>query len=503
MKMLSYFFALAMLSQVAATEPVFKYAEWKTAAAVALPESLSGAQSTLFGNAGLKLLGSHFDARCYWTLPKTALESATHAESASAFTDLCDSPRYGAALFLLDNTMPLSVRAGKLSYARSLSQLKNPAPATTANPLTKTFSALYGLGAALPTLTSAEQPLSCALSIDFSPLTASVSAAAPVFEAALCNDSTACICIHGEKTLSTHTRALYSLTAARFFLESSSTLRAASADFESDWYNAALAEAAFLSPLLKANARAGCHQQPYPASGGSSSTALWLQLNVRAGWQCLLVDASFFAVPSADSAPKAAPVIGGSSSVCRTVRQASINPQTQWLLGSRKPLALRAGIHALWQERVTATKYADSYETKKLTAGASLESTQHALKATCAAVNVGITGAFHTQSSIPERYYQATLAYTLTKPSARAAVTLDAKQYPVQPLRTTSQEKRTYAVSANLSPGKARMLTVQAGASATYKADARTAGEINAAATIKLKTQKLRTTVKAALSLPF
>lgn len=501
MNILSYFFARVMTATLlfaavtmAGAEPVFKFAEWKTTTALTLPQTDDGTDGAVSGNAGLRLSFAHVDARWYLTLPKTAMERLAIADTPTALYELCGKPRYGVAASFGGKGRPaLTVRAGTVSYARSVAQLKSPSPATTANPLVQSFGASSGLGAALPTLTSSEQPLSVAFLLALPTqhrLTATL-------EAATSDNGTLLASVQTKAQLTRHSAVHAALTAGRFRLKSTTTLARAGADFASDWYAAAVAEAGFTGAACKAQLRAALHQSPY---GGN---ALWVQGAIRTGWQCLLLNVSAFAVPLYAESPQAAPLIGASSAVCRTHWQVGVNPQLALPLTDRGATLLRLGVHALVQQRVTATKYADSYQTLKLTTGARIENSRHTFKATCAAVNVGMHGEFHTAGAIPDRHYDAAVSYTLSLPTVRASLSADAKHYPAELLKTSAKEQTVYTLRATANPGRERRLAVQASGSATCTDGVRTAGSIDAAATARLGTRQLRTVLKCAITLPF
>ncbi|MCR5724988.1 MAG: hypothetical protein K6G80_07880 [Treponema sp.] len=463
----------------------FQYAEWKTAAACTLPLPDNAAETdTATGtvSTGIKLVCTSADFRWYESFSDSSLSDASPPER--------DSARYGAKVTFFSKSIPVSLLSGSLSFARSLSCLKNPAPASTISPLAKSFTALHGLGASLPTLSASRQPLAAVLTANIQ------SKAAPVFaECGLQEDKTAFASVHGTLFPCPYVKAGYSLTAGRFFLEDSTTISAAGAGFSPGWYNAAIAESTMSIPLLKLCLQGAVHQTPY------DTHAVWLYGKIRTGWQSVLLDAHGFMIPTTAENPQAAPVIGGSSTVCRVRKQAGLRTQVQLLTAGNA--AIHGGVQLIWQEKVTSTKYADVFSTEKAGAALAFESPGLTVKSSVSALYIHTEGAFHTVSSIPNQYYDAACTGTVTREAVKASLSLDAKHYPRQELSSTSVTKDILTAKLSVSPGKSRMVTARAGVTATWKAKERTAGQLDAAVIVKHLCGRLRTAVSCALSLPF
>lgn len=403
------------------------------------------------------------------TLPDDEDSEATVSKDAGLRLLFCNADaryytgaRYAIALWTRQNR-PLTgtLKTGKLTYSRSIGRLKNPTPNATLSPLTQSFSVTHGLGSALPTLTASEQPLSATLSLTADKHLLFV----PDAECATISDGSIYASLHDTIRLSRFTRTSYAVTCARFQTENA----------------AFLAEGAFVSPLIKLQ----LHSAVYQADSGSPP--FWIQGIARTSYGIFQIDTSFFS----------------GEDVCNVKKQAGIRPQCQLLFGSVHSFALRLGTELLWQEKVTSTKYADRYETYKAGAGIAAETSRINTKCTLSAVNIGTQGAFHTASSIPERYYDAALTSTLTCTAVRTTLSLDAKHYPKEPLRPTKAEKQVYTAHLTAGIGRTRRFSVQAGGNVTYKDGSRSAGELTGSAKITLTRKRLRAILKCTVELPF
>lgn len=464
----------------AATEPLFKFAEWKTALQATLPlpleneSSASTAEADVAAQTGLKLIFAAADLRCYLTRP--SLDSD------------CTEPRFGGAVFFAQKTHPVTLKAGRLSFGYSLSRLKNPSPATTLTPLARTYSVHTGLHASLPILSSSVQPLSVSVACSSGSKSVCVEAAAQ-------KDSTSFVSAHGASRINRAVRAEWAVTGARFCLESTSTLKSAGSGFDSCWKYAALTEVAVFSPLVSILLQGGAHQTPY------TNSALWLYGKTRMTWQSLQLTATAFCIPTADDAPQAAPLIGGSSSVCHIRKQLGLQPQLLFLLTDT--VALRCGAHLLWQERITATKYADLFTTNKAALACAVESSSLTSELTLSGVNLYTTGDFHTASSIPDTCYEACSQLTAVRPKLKTTVKLDAKHYPAQALKSTPTVKDVLTAACSASPGARRLLTATASLTATWKDKVRTAGSATCKVTVRKPGGTFRLQASCALVMPF
>ena len=472
-------------------EEFFNFAEFKAATAFTIPRDETEKEKAVSGNAGLRLSFRDADFRGYVTLPKTELKQIDEAEDFSEKLDLLDEPRLGAGLYFFKKTFPTAIKIGHNSFSKSVARMKNPAPAVTANPLAKSFAFSTGFGAALPTLTSSRQPLSYSICARTDEKIFPVQFGAEGFF----NEDKECAgCFSAKKDLGRSVFVQAVLSIGRFYIEENlKILKKNNADFKADFFNVLLSEFCLHSPFLKLNFHSGIHENPYQVN------PFWFKIDGRTSFRALLVNFSYFAIPTTKDSPKVAPLIG-SSGITRTVEQASVNPQILFLFDDRNASSLRLGFAVLENWKVTATNTPVQLNLAKVRAAASYESRFFDLRLDWTHANILLDGEPPTNSARPEEYYSYTASSSLAGRLAKISVSGSYTNYP--PLTEKAMLKEVYSASAKIAVPKAN-LTGQAGVDLTMKDGQRHSGEINAGVSYCLKKKYFRSSMKIAFVMPF
>lgn len=461
----------------ARAEDFFNFAEYKLGTHLKIPKD-EGQKTEVSGESGLRLSFRDADLRGY----------GDFSESSSVW----EEPRLGAGIFLFKKSFPTSIKIGHNSYSKSLSKMKNPSPPTVINPLAKSFSFAAGCGAALPTLSSTRQPLSCSLSLKPDEKFFPVQLAAESF---LNEDKEGGVFVSAKYELGRNIIVQPALSCARFLLEGKSTvLKKNNADFDADYFYSGLAEFSFHSPLVKVNFFSGIQESPYEVN------PFWFRIDGRTSFKSFLLGFSYFAIPTAKDSPKAAPLIGGSSSVCRIVEQASMNSQVLFLFDDKNASSMRIGFSALENWKVTPTNLPVQLNTAKIRAAASYENRFLELRFDWTHANILISGEPPTKSSRPEEYHSFGLSSSFAGNLARFSISGSYAKYP--PQYVSSALKEIY--SADLKIGiPAISLTGKGGVDLTMKNGELYAGEFSAGALWSIRRKFLRASIKVELQVPF
>ena len=238
----------------------FKYLNLSSSAAFTLPASSSEKEKAVSANAGAQLVLENLELRAYGSLTKTKFSEIQACENFNQRIKLLDGLRYGGAISLYSGSAPLVFKFGMNSFSRSISRLKNPVPAATANPLKKTFSFSPGIGISLPTLSSSEKPKSAAVSLNL-PFSKNFEMD---FQSFLSEDDSAGISAQGKIRFSKIAAMEISSTFGRFYIENnSSVLQKNYCIFDADWFYAGCFETSLKTPFFKTNFYAGIHENPF------------------------------------------------------------------------------------------------------------------------------------------------------------------------------------------------------------------------------------------------
>ncbi len=497
MKTLSYFIALTIwATSTVCAAPIFKFAEVKETMSLSLPRD-DKKENTASGSVGGRIvLGNDafsVDARSYVTLPKTKWSAFSSVSSPADAFALCNDVRFGAG-GTLNTPFPIAVKAGTLTFSRSVSRLKNPTPSTTVNPLKKSFGFSAGIGSSLPTLTSAVKPFAVSASLSVPKKRWGIPLEA---QFAVARDDMACASFSFSARPGKYISVQSAFMAGRFLARASNTTKKLLANtpafFDETQLFAASWESAFRSPFLKANLSVGFHQTPFAAD--FSPCAVWIKATARTTFRAVLLDLSFFSIPMVSATPRTVPLVGASATICRTVSQFGINPQVQFDLP--RAAAIRLGIHALAEQKILNTRAAESYRTLKWGAGVAYESQPFTAKMTAGATNIIIDGSALTASTMPDTYYSVDASTSLVREKIRASCSFGYDRYP--PAAKTGNTKDIISLNASASPGSARMLTLTGGYAVTYKNSEKASSSVNASATLKYKTTWTRVSLKCAV----
>ena len=481
--------------------PVFKFAEIKETTSLTIPAD-SGKENSVGGSVGGRIvLGNKLfslDARTYATLPKTKRSAFEDVSSSADFFALWNDVRFGMG-GTMNTRFPVSVKAGMLSFSKSVSRLNNPAPSASVSPLTKSFGFSAGIGSNLPTLSSAVKPLAVFASVCVPQKQFGIPLEAQI---ACTQDNTTfasvSLSVQPHKGMTVQS----ALTAGHFLVSADNTTKKLLTDtnafFDTAWTYAASWESAFRSPFLKANLFVGFQQMPF--SSPFSPCAVWVKAAARTSWRVLLLDLSYFTIPTLSSSPRPVPLLGGSSSICRTINQLGLHPQVQFDIHNAYAATVRLGYYALIEKKILNTREAEQYSTLKWSAGLAYESKPFTAKITFGKTNHVLDGRFLTISTTPDEYYSLDLSTSLALDAIRASVSLGYDRYPTS--AKTSTAKDGFSIDASASPGKARIVTLTSGFSSSYKNGEKTGSTADASATVTFKSTWLRTTLKCAVSVP-
>lgn len=443
-------------------------------------------------SAGMKLLLWNSDFRIYETVKSEIPEF-----SIEDFRESLKNPRYGGKITFFQENAPLTVKAGKNSHSKSISKIKNPAPSTTANPIAKSFSFSTGIGTSLPTLTSTEQTLSASLNVTVpEKITKNILRADSIFvDAFLDEKMNSAFSVSASKKIGTHKSVQAAFTGARFFIENnSSVLKKTGASFEKGFFISGLSEFSIRTPALKTNAQIGIHESPY------GKNSLWLNVTGRSGFKNFLTDFSFYAVPTAQTAPKTAPLIGSNSSIQRTLLQGGINPQAVFFPGDGTN-TLRIGAHSIFARKITSSKNAEKMTVGKLRIAESLEAKTFSLRHDFTVANVLLAGNPPNKSTTPEKYFSNALSASLRK--KKATFSFDASHKYIPPYNSSYEPKQIFSASAKVSSGKVNSVSAGGKISLTMKGGERTDGEVEAWASYRINMRKMNASAKCGISMPF
>lgn len=470
---------------------LFNYAEYKLASTFTLPCD-SEKEKSFSADTGLKLSFRDAEFRGYVNLPKTGFGTFGAAEGLSEKLDLLDEPRLGAGIYLFKNTLPVTMKIGHNSYSKSISKMKNPSPPVTANPLTKSFAFSTGTGAGLPTLTGSCQPLSCSLGAVTSEKLFPIQFALEGF----INDEEEGAAFFSARYQFSRSLLIQSaFSLGRFYIENNSTiLKKNNIAFEPDYFYSALGEFCFHSPLLKVNLYAGLQESPYEVN------PFWLRLDGRTSLSFFMLNFSYFAIPTTKDSPKALPLIGGSSSICRIVEQASVNPQLLFLFDDKNASSIRLGFSALENWKVTATNTPVQLNTAKVRLGASYENSFFTMRLDWTRANILLSGTPPTKSSTPEEYQSFGFSSSLAGKVAKISLSASYANYP--PVTESSSLKEIYSADLKIALPKVS-LAAQTGFDFTMKDGNPYTRELNLGATYAFKRKYFRSSVRISLIMPF
>lgn len=487
-----FFFCILMASvNFSHADEFFNFAELKTAANFTIPNE-NDREKTVSGNTGLRLSFRDADFRGFVTLPKTEFDEIRSSENIREKLDFFDNPRLGAGFFLFKKNFPTTIKIGHNSYSKSVSKLKNPSPPTTANPLAKSFAFSTGLGASLTSLTSSTQPVS------YSICTKSLEKMFPVqfsAESFVTEEKEGAALISAKLPLSRCVFLQSAISGGRYSIEGhSKILEKNNAGFEEGYFYSGLGELCFHSPLFKINFFSGIQESPYDVN------PFWFRIDGRTSFSNLLLNFSYFAIPTTKDSPKAAPLIGGSGQVCRIVEQASVNPQILFLLNSENSSSVRFGFSALENWKVTVTNTPVQLNTAKLRAAMSYESKFFDLRFDWTHANILLTGEPPTKSARPEEYLSYAISGSFAGKVSKISFSGSYTRY--SPMEGNSALKEVYSADVKIASGKAG-LTSQAGIDLTVKNGARQSGQFSAGLTYLLRRKYFRSYLKAGLIVPF
>ncbi|MBR1722640.1 MAG: hypothetical protein IJ727_09210 [Treponema sp.] len=490
-------FGGALLGASIHAETIFKpqlnFIEHRFSVTFTLPEDDGTKEKSLQGGTGLKLSFADAEVRLFASLPKTDFVEISDCESIKEASELLNSKKYGAGFCFLKDFFPTTVKVGKNTYSKSVAKMKSPAPSTTINPLAKTFSFTPGTGASLPTLSSSNTPLSFSVSNKIPPL----------FDSRLkiSNDAY----INEKKEYANVLAAKYSISKSIsfqtafsigcFYIENNNTiLKKNKLLFEPDYFFSGLGELSFQSMFLKINFFSGIQESPY------EENPLWIKLETSSAFKSLLLNFSLFSIPWYENYPKAVPLIGASSTICRIIEQESINSQLYFFLDKKGNSTVRLGFSALKNKRVSNSNVPELLETAKFRSALTFENKLFNIKLDWTRGNILTAGQPPTKSSRPDEYQKYELSSSAHTGRVKNYIVFSYTNYP--PKSETSKEKEIYSVVVK-SWIKQQNISAQAGIDLTYKDKEISAREGSASFSYAIKKKYIRSYIRIGVIMPF
>ena len=483
--------------------PPFEYLDFSSAATFTLPDNPSEKERAVSASTGFQIKFKDLDLRFFRSLPKTEFSKIEECQNWKQRFELLDDFRYGGAVSLYQNSTPVVFKLGMNTFSRSISRLKNPAPAASANPLKKSMGFSSGIGISLPTLSSAAKPQSAAVSVEL-PLSRKFELD---FQGFLTEEQNSGLSAQGKINFSRITFLEISTSLGRFYIENNSKiLKKNYCEFEPDFFYAASFEASFKSPLLKSNFYSGIHENPLKENEYEDFPLLnfWIKSENRLAFKNLLLDFSYFVIPDSKNSPKAAPLISGSSSICRTVEQWSINPQILIPINDKNLSTLRLGFSFVDSWKITSEDTPEEYQSAKMKGGVIYENRLTAIKTEYSLENLIFGETPEKSSSLSEKFHGAKISFSSRAKKFNISASAACKIYFNDDFFST--EKQNYSFNLNISP-KSKILSSSSSLSLTKeKKDekTKTSGTFSSSCNIKFKAnKKVRANCKIGISVPF
>lgn len=483
--------------------PQLEYLNFGSAASFTLPKESSEKEKSVSASAGFQIKFKDLDLRFYRSLPKTEFSRIEECGGWKERLELLDDFRYGGAVFLYQKPAPVAFKLGMNNFSRSISRLKNPVPSSSVNPLKKSLGFSSGIGASLPTLSSSAKPQSAAVLVEL-PFTKNFEID---FQGFLTEEHTSGLSAQGKISLARIVFLEVSATLGRFYIENNSRiLKKKYCGFEPDFFYAASFEASFKSPYFKSNFYSGVHENPFKENEYEDFPLLnlWLKTENRLAFKNLLLDFSYFAIPTSKNSPKAAPLISGSSAICRTTEQWSVNPQVLIPLNDENLSTLRLGISFADSWKITSSDLSEEYQSAKIKGGILYENKFASLRAEYSLENIVLGETPAEDTSIPDKFHGGKISFSSRREKFNISASAACKIYFEDEFFST--EKQNYSFNLNISP-KSKTLSSSSSLSLTRKKNegkSKTSGNFSSSCGIKLKAgKKIRASCKAGILIPF
>lgn len=210
--------------------------------------------------------------------------------------------------------LPLTVKAGSLSYSQSISRMKNPATTGSMNALSGISFGLTGIGSSLPTSSSGKKQNSLALTFFPAPFN---------LECALFEDRTLFYSAGTIFKFGKNAKLSTAFSGARIFIQkkNSSSWYLTEEFFPPEWEHAFLWENTFYCPGIKNKLSIGVHENPF------SRLRFWMKNENRTILGPVLLNTQFFAADRFFLTEENSAFYTAGSTLEKTVLQIKINPQ--------------------------------------------------------------------------------------------------------------------------------------------------------------------------------
>ncbi len=437
-------------------------------------------------NTGEFVFGSYVNSnfvslRAFTNVPKTQFSELKTLISENNFSSLFTKKRYSADIAFFKKSV--NFKAGSISYSRSVSRLKNPAPVVPYNPVVKSFNSTAGIGVALPTATSTKKTDSFYFCFDLFRLKIPFMA-----QGSFNPEEKSCLFSLNSKF--NFTRRIFLQSFATFssdILENNSTyLKQQNSTFTGGRFCAFSLENIFCSPFFKLNFYSGLHQNPLEKS------VFWINARSRCTAGQFLLDASFYAIPSAINSIKAVPLVSTDSSIIKTTYQFSLNPQVIFLTKNENSITL--GITAAKNQKIVGTTNIALIETAKIAGGILFEKPDFSLKSTITAGNILLAGTPPTKSTTPDKFYD--FYFTSTRKKGILCGTFSGRYREFPPKDSSCDKKQVISAGTSKNFGQKKQLKLAGNFNSTLKAGKKDSANVLLSSSWTIKQKYFSSTIK-------
>ena len=257
-------------------------------------------------------------------------------------------------------------------------------------------------------------------------------------------------------------------------------------------FRAALLGEVFLkTPIFQTEIKTGVHESAF----GGEDIWIFSQAWAFLGWTSF--GASYFSIPTRESAPKTVPLLGQNSSVVRTFEQIGANAQIALPLGKN---SVRLGTHFSRSQKIVATKDAQEIGIGKIRGAIEFSRGDFSIRADFTRANALLFGNPPNKSTTPEEYFDYAVSFSLKPKDFSIFAKTNLKIQP--PYSEKYEEIRTFNANLSISPVKNRNLYLQSGFSSSFKGESLNSRSISGAVSFKTS-GKIRVSSKIAVEMKF
>ena len=334
------------LKQSSQKDDFFKFTELSSRTELTFPKE-EKRKGKIKNQQGASIVFRGIDFKYFSTFPATEFSFFQQSYNESGFFETLEASfekienkRTGLSFNgnkFFKEKVPIILKAGNLSYSKSISQLKSPSFSTASSAIKNGFGNSFGLGASLPNLNSSGKPESLALY--FSPDNW-------IFEAACFSSSDFLYSIGRSFKIGKNYDYSTRFSGGRFFLseKKETTWFCKTRRFSSGWYDAFVWENSISIPVGKFQFSFGIHQSPF------ENYRFWIKNENRTIAGPILLEADFFAADRFFCKNLKEGFYTAKSSPEPVVFQAKINPQYRHTFNTPH-LVFSAGISGMFEKK--------------------------------------------------------------------------------------------------------------------------------------------------------